>query len=72
MISYEVAENRSNESRSAKIKVGNAGFEISQPRSAYTYIPFIEEFKQLPTPGLGHACARSNFDCGPAEPLVSG
>jgi hypothetical protein len=50
MIRYEVAENRTNESRSATMSVGDAKLELSQPRSAYTYVPFVEEFRQLPLP----------------------
>jgi hypothetical protein len=50
MIKYEVMENRSNSRRSATITVGNASFEISQARPAYTYLPFLEEFRQLPLP----------------------
>src|SRR5262249_24565542 len=50
MIRYGVAEKWANESSAAKIQVGKSGFEISQPRSAYHYTPFIEEFKQLPLP----------------------
>ena len=41
VVAYKVAENTSNEHRSAAITIGEATFQVTQPRSSYTSVPFF-------------------------------